>query len=355
MKRLLLINMAQFSYHTDSYYLCKELKNEFAITYLGRDEKLPKVVEKDVKVIYVLRQKNKLLRFLRLIKESVHFANSGNYDLVIIVYFRLCSLIKIFSRLPSIILDIRTGHIAQNRFIVFLNNKLILYESNFFKNVTIISEGLRKLLNIPPKKTYILPVGAAKISTENRKEYKEIKALYVGTLFSRNIHETIDGFTKFYQEYKDKLNISYDIVGFGSNEEENIIKDRIHEYSMEGVINFHGRVQYNKLKHHFNNCNLGIAYIPIKKHFENQPATKIFEYLLSGIPVIATKTKENTIVINDQNGVLIEDNAESFYSGLVEIYKCKNKYDSELIRLSSEKYSWDAIYNESFRKYLRNI
>jgi len=83
--------------------------------------------------------------------------------------------------------------------------------------------------------------------------------------------------------------------------------------------------------------------VPKTAYFENQPPTKIFEYFLSGLPVIATTTKATRSFFSNDTGVLIEDNPRSFADGIVKILEQKESWDSKKIRELNYKYHWSEI------------
>jgi hypothetical protein len=64
---------------------------------------------------------------------------------------------------------------------------------------------------------------------------------------------------------------------------------------------------------------------------------------MSGLPVIATSTYENKLIINNSNGVLIEDNSNSFCFGLSQILKLLPSYDNNLIKDNLKEYQWKNI------------
>lgn len=68
MKNLVIISQSQFGYHTDTYYYCKYLKEEYTITYLCWDHSLPKIEMDGVRVVYVNREGNALVRTLRFLR-----------------------------------------------------------------------------------------------------------------------------------------------------------------------------------------------------------------------------------------------------------------------------------------------
>jgi glycosyltransferase involved in cell wall biosynthesis len=95
--------------------------------------------------------------------------------------------------------------------------------------------------------------------------------------------------------------------------------------------------------------------VPMTPYFEYQPVTKLFEYMLSGMPVIATNTYENRLIVNENNGVLINDTSEDFCNGLLTIYNKRNSFNSSEIRRSVESYTWGNIVNTNLKPYLMGL
>ena len=84
---------------------------------------------------------------------------------------------------------------------------------------SIISQSLGQKLGVP-NNSLILPLGSDIISL-TKKAVPPMRLLYVGTLYNRNIDQTIKGFSKFYHEYKNETEISYTIIGSGLHDEVN--------------------------------------------------------------------------------------------------------------------------------------
>ena len=89
--------------------------------------------------------------------------------------------------------------------------------------------------------------------------------------------------------------------------------------------------------------------------FDVQPTTKTFEYLFAGMPVIATATSEHKKVINDKNGVLVQDNPEGFCNGLKHLYQTRMTYDSSIIKELCSEHAWERIVRENFIPYLNTV
>jgi hypothetical protein len=90
-------------------------------------------------------------------------------------------------------------------------------------------------------------------------------------------------------------------------------------------------------------------------YYDTQPPTKTFEYLLSGMAVIATATSENRRIINSTNGVLISDDATGFANGLEKLFKRRHEFSSDEIRKPLMQHTWDNIVNFRLKPYLTDL
>ena len=137
--------------------------------------------------------------------------------------------------------------------------------------------------------------------------------------------------------------MTYTIIGSGFTTEEDQLKAIVKFEKVGESVQIVGQIPHDELKPFFDSHNIGISYIPKTDYFDVQPPTKTFEYLLSGMAVIATDTSENKAVINYNNGILINDTSEDFYQGLVMIFTNQKIYNSDNIRLNSMQYKWNKI------------
>ena len=352
-KKLLILNRTQFGYHIDSYQYCKYLRNSFDITYLGWDYGKPYLKLDGVKVYYVKRNMGKIKRYINFISECVRICRAPQ-EIVFIKYFPLCFIVKILAKRNNYIVDIRTGFLAKNHIMLIIMNTFLSLEVKLFKNITIISSSLVNKLSLNKREPQVIPLGA-EVNFKENKSFNELKLLYVGTFHLRNIEQTILGFAKFYRKYNSKINMNYIIIGSGYNQEEKEYEALIKKEGLEKVITLVGSVYHEDLQTYFDSQNIGVSFIPMTSYFDCQPSTKTFEYLLSGMPVIATATYENALVVNDCNGVLISDNADSFCEGLEKMVSNSGTYNSEDIKLASERYTWKNIIRNDLKSYLLKV
>jgi glycosyltransferase involved in cell wall biosynthesis len=348
-KKILIVNPGKLTSITDNLFYVKHLGCDFDLFYFGILEGDENIEQLNVNIKYISKHNNKILNKLLFLSSIKNYIKSNSFDFIFVNYFFGCSILSFLIRNKKIHLDIRTGHISRSKIKNKFYNYVILAESISFYSITCISESLIKHLNLP-KKTTILPLGATKYVTK-RKSFDTLKLLYVGNLNNRNIDITIIGFHNFINLYKIS-NITYTIIGFGNTVQVKYLNKLIDDLKLHDFVFFLGELRGDNIIKYYENNNIGISFVPITKYFNFQPPTKTYEYLLNGMPVIATNTYENSLVINELNGVLINDNIESFTEGLNYIYKNRFNYNHESILAASEKFSWNNIINNNFKKIL---
>jgi glycosyltransferase involved in cell wall biosynthesis len=349
-KKLLFIVFNQFGYFSIYINWATRLSKKYDISFLCFDQGLPKIESTEFRVIYVERFNSKIKRQYTLLKQCRDFLRTNKFDSIIIKYFHFVSVYRFLGLKNQMIVDIRTGDMHSNKFLRSIFNLLILIEASIFHKIVVLSEGLKTRLSLPAKKTIVVPLGASKIELPS-KQFENIRLLYIGVLNTRRIYDTLKGLKLFYDKHP-SIEINYDIIGYGTNEEEEMIINGIIEFGLQSKVVFHGRIFGHLLNPFFEKCNIGVAYVPLTIGYDVQPVTKLFEYMFAGMPVIATETSENERIITDSNGVLIKDNAESFYKGLDSIYKSRALYNSATIKNSVKDFDWEVIIRKRLIPFL---
>jgi len=353
--KLLFVYPNQFGYLTDTYKYCEHLKDSYDINYICFDQGLERLVLPKVNVIYIPYNIGKVRRLLHFYGFLIQLTRKEKFEILFTVRFKFCFLISLFARARIKILDYRSGDLSDNIFKRSLNNILMRFDALFFRHISVISEGLRDMLRLNKDQTLILPLGADVFSDQSH-SFDRLDLLYVGTLSLRNIDQTIEGIALFLSKNKELSNLfSYTIIGFGNEQEEEKINTLIEQTGLNDTVRFAGRKKYTDLSAYFDDCNIGVCYVPITPYYEYQPVTKLFEYMLSGMPVIATNTYENRLIVNGNNGVLINDSPEDFCKGLTRIYNQRNSYNSSEIRKSVESYTWKNIVSTNLKPYLQKL
>ena len=207
MKKILIISKEQFGYHTDIFKWCEHLRDEYrveAVTFEGK----PKVAVDGVKVHYVSNSGNRTIRGIRYVLTCLWLLLFFK-GIVMVCYFRECRILKWCLPWKKMILDIRTLDVNSDKDVRAMEDALIVKATELYDYVTIISEGLRDKIALPKEKSAILPLGADVVST-TEKSFDTIRMMYVGTLFNRDVHKTVEGLALALERNK-SLDIHYDI------------------------------------------------------------------------------------------------------------------------------------------------
>ena len=359
---LLIFSHNQFGYSITPFKISEKINNKgsFNVTYLGWDYGRKKIYVEGVEVKYISRNGNILLRNIRLLKALHQELRSKKYNVTILQYTRGISLVRLLNLKKKMIFDVRTLSVSDSTWSRKIFNTFLKLESCFFKKKSTISEGVARQLGF--KKYFLLPLGADVITREQSIKNKDLHLLYVGTLQFRQMIVCVRGFHKYLLKSGNK-SAKFTIVGDSFGAELNEIKTYISDHQLEECILTPGRIPHNQLYKHYNNATIGVSFIPMTSWYEHQPVTKTYEYLLAGLPVIATKTYENRIVLHDEYlSELINDNEDEFSEAIENLNNKLILAGEDLCKDLSKKYNkytWDNIVSNYFvpeiNRYIHNV
>lgn len=351
MKKIIILNTSQFGTLTDTYKWCEYLRDKYDVTFVCFDNHLKRMDIDGINYIYVHRFENSALRGLWYLLFSLVYC-LFNIAPIFIIYFEHCDLFPRLMPWKKFHVDIRTLAVTDNEGLNKAKDEKLKKSLKYFKSISFISKGVKQKVSLNIKNQYILPLGSDIIS-EKLKDWTSIRLLYVGTLTHREILKTVQGLKMYIDESKKNL-ISYDIIGDGADL--NLIADYISQNGLSGTVRLHGRIAYDGLKPYFEKCNVGVSFIPIEDCYQYQPPTKTFEYILSGMYCIATKTIANKEVVSSANGILIEDTPKDFCESLNLIEQKIKLLDSRNIRQTLvDEYTWRAIVSKYLFPIIENL
>jgi len=163
--------------------------------------------------------------------------------------------------------------------------------------------------------------------------------IYVGAIGMRNIHETVYGFKRFYDEYASKVNMSYNIIGFVEGEYQDLLLESLDSAGDNTPVRYHGWLADEDVDAMFEKANVGVAFNRANSCYGNFISFKLHEYLLSGMVVTSTFSELRSAVVNEVNGIIHESSADGFHNALVHIFQHLDTYDSAKIKESDVAYS----------------
>lgn len=334
----------QFGYSAGYYYYCKYLlKAGYRVGVLSTDTGHNKIELEGYFEPYYVKYLNAIQYRIEWLKTASKLSRS--FDIIILKQVFGLSIGAPFFDRKKTILDIRTGSVREGALIKKLENIELKLLIKVFPRIFILSRELAAEFKIPVDKYVWLPLGADEIAHKEKNYMDSLNLLYVGTFNSRNIHQAVEGFALFNAKYGDIINLSFDIVGNGSIDATSKIVQVIEKYHIQNKVVLHGYMTHQEAILLFEKCNIGVSYVPMKPCYDNQPPTKTYEYIISGLVCLGTATSSNKQIINEKNGILHDDNAEDFSKALERYYELRSIYHTDGVKATLVDYKWENIVN----------
>lgn len=178
----------------------------------------------------------------------------------------------------------------------------------------------------------------------------KIKILYVGTFEPyQGIDLLIDGAN---QVIRSIPNAHFLMVG-GKPEQVDMYKQKVTDLELADYFTFTGSVSPTKAEKFVEFCDVLLS----PRIAGNNTPLKIYSYLRSGKPIVATRLITHTQVLNDDVAILTQPDPESFADGVVKVLKdnsLKKNIVKNAMGLAESEYSHE-IYVKKIRKLLDNI
>jgi glycosyltransferase involved in cell wall biosynthesis len=355
--KILLVTTNQFGYLVDYHRYYTYLKKKgHDVKYLCQASSREKIEGDNPDIIYIPRVKNKVNKHYTFMKAIVEVEKQNNFDRIMIHVFPLVSLLSLFIDKNKIFLDIRTLSVHRKQYKRSFFDFMIRMASRVYKNTSSITDVAAKQLRLRNYK--LLPLGGAYFGhqqngTPENEMYDHIFEdgyfimIYVGTLFKRRIIECVQGFHA-YMKSNPGTKARFVIIGTSPKNELNEINDYIKQHNLEDIIYTLGYIPQTRLSYFFNHSHCGIAYTPLTMPYPLQPTTKIYEYLVNGIPVIATATLDNIQMVETSKvpcGVIIKDNAQEVESAVAKIIENRHLYNRSEIAREFNRFEWDNLFD----------
>lgn len=246
-----------------------------------------------------------------------------------------------------------TPSVSRNKFKRNFSNIVLRIILKTYNHIGVASETTKNVFRIPPKKIILTSLGYPEYRF-SEKEFANLKLIYLGTLNNREIEKTIIGFNLFIDKYPD-VNINYEIIGGGNDKYLSKFKNVLNSFNSKELIHYHGFQPVEFVNDLIVECNVGVAFVPIVEYYDKVSTTKAVEYLLAGMPVIATRTTFAKSLIKPEAGVLCEDTPEDFARAIEEIFLNRKNFNSNRIRNLYQKYSMSYIIKNEYLPQLKLI
>ncbi|MCM1354841.1 MAG: glycosyltransferase [Staphylococcus sp.] len=339
-KSLLIIDKEQFGYTTDLYKWCEYLRDEYDITFLTADKGLKKVHLDGIKIFYVkFGRLPYVMRGLLFIATAVRMI-ARSKGAVMVEYFKGCSLLQRLFPGRKMIVDVRTLSIFPDSKVRADMDARMIKDCRKFQVVSVISSGVRESMGIDS--AMLLPLGSDVISSVPKHYTDSLRLLYVGTFTNRRLDRMIRG-VKMFVDDNPVVTVTLDVVGDGLAGELDRLRALSRDLGLDAVVKFHGYIPLTQVKPFFDKCNVGLSFVPMTSYYDNQPPTKTFEYIRSGLFCIATGTKANREIVTTENGIIVDDTPEGICQALSWFAANSQKIDEVRLRKSLADSAWENI------------
>jgi len=332
--------------------------------FLQPQHKQQKIYKKNVNLIHLKYNSTnsftKLFNSIYIINKLCQKLRKTNVDLVWIGITSnpkdiFSFIYSFFFKKDKILVQLFTPSVNKNKTIRNLLDYLISINLKFYNHIC-IAGAYKKMCE-----RYRLNISnVAKVDLGMydygffERGFDSLRLLYLGNLTGREIHKTIEGFAKF-KKNNPEIVCSFDIIGKGDIKSTQLIKNIIYDHNLKSEVIMHGYKADKDIPTFLNKCNIGVSYVPMTDFYNDVKVTKTIEYLLTGMPVIATKNTYNLAVVNDDNGVLCSDNSQSFCDALNTLYLKTSYYNPNLIRKNVLHKSLKSSIKNDYVKLIDSI
>jgi glycosyltransferase involved in cell wall biosynthesis len=355
MKKILIINKDQFGYHVDTYMYSLYLRESHQVTYMCLDQEKVKIDQEGINVIYCdLKFESRLLKRLFFIIETRKRMLENEY--ILIKYFFGSSLLLYGFRDFKILLDIRTRSVRESRHLRIIENSLLFIESRFFRNLSVVSSTLGRLIRrsdarVIPLGTYSKNVVRKRIPP-SRSTHPYL--LYVGTIEQRDFDVVVKGYYIF-KRRNPTSSLEIKIVTGTTGLALTKIRELITSLQLSEMITLSSWKDRDELIDFFENASGGIVQVPNSKRYRGQPSTKLFEYLSFNLPLICSIYTETLELSSKPLGVFYEPSAENFAVALEKFLLGEFTFDTKVAEQVISGVGWVNIVSNHLAPYLLSI
>ncbi|MBT3363704.1 MAG: glycosyltransferase [Chloroflexi bacterium] len=133
----------------------------------------------------------------------------------------------------------------------------------------------------------------------------------------------VDFVIKSFAKYRNQFGVdSIKMLIVGEGPERKNLQNLVKTMGLDDIIRFTGQVDHKSVPDYLSVMNMAISHLPNKTVFEISSPLKLMEYLVCGVPVLASNVKAHRRLCKYSSNVfLYENNAESFCSTLHALIK----------------------------------
>ena len=178
---------------------------------------------------------------------------------------------------------------------------------------------------------------------------RAIHLMYIGTVSQARgrdvMLDAIAIWAKKNNQFEQNYAVKLTIIG-ASKPELAYCQQRINDLNISEFVNVIGRVSGHEIPQHLAQADIGICLWEQNQWNEFNPPTKLFEYLVAGVPVLASNIRTHTRYIqNWQNGLIFDYDADALAKAILKLCNQKSMISAMKNQAvtSGEQYRWSKI------------
>ncbi|ADY51783.1 glycosyl transferase group 1 [Pseudopedobacter saltans DSM 12145] len=223
---------------------------------------------------------------------------------------------------------------------VLVSFDIIITVANRLKNEISKWSGNNKKCVIPN----VVDTRLFNFDNNNKENDKPFKFIHVSTL---GYQKNINGILNVMENIVNKTNIDMQLVLIGTYNSE-VIKRISNSASLSQYVSYVGEIPYHDVAKEMKRSDAFILF----SRYENMPCV-LLESLCCGLPIISSKVGGIAEIINEENGILVEnENEEQLEQAIFFMMNNYSIYDREKIAEKSiKKYNYNKIGEEIIAIY----
>ncbi len=292
--------------------------------------------------------------------KSAMFIRQQRPDVVLLLHSAAAPIVLLIGNIPTCLywnehptnlVHLPTKFAPIRRLVTLALHKLLFTSARKASLVMPIGEEHRDDLckhNVEPKKIEMLYMGVSdqfllNQTTKENDTNQTVHLMYLGTVSKvRGRDVMLEAMSVLA-----KKNVGVHLTIVGANQEQlDYCKERILDLQIAGMVTVLGRVPGNQIPDYLIQADFGICLWEQSIWNEFNPPTKLFEYLVAGVPVLASNIRTHTRYVQDwQNGLIFDYDAHSLAKVIIELDKNKNnihafkKHAAE----SGQRFLWSKL------------
>lgn len=296
------------------------------------------------------------LEQLRFMRDCARFCRSVPTDLVVLLGSQLAITAWLLRGLPTLLYwnehpthffypDYRNPlKRTVSRLLLRLNYAAA---SRVSKVMPIGEAHLEDLLNhgVPPARAELIYMGVEDrfgfLAEVNRAP--ALRLVYTGTVMrERGRDVMLEGLALARQR---GCNATLTIVG-AAEDQLSYCRERAQELGIAEAVNVVGRVPGSEIPSYLANADVGICIWEDRIWWRFNPPTKLFEYLVAGLPVLGSRIRTHSDYVKDgHNGWIFDYDAEAFAGAIGKVIAAREQLPtvSQAAHVSGKKYLWSVL------------